>query len=775
MRIETLRVYGIIPFYKPVEVHFHSLQNLISISGPNGVGKSTLLESVTGALYNIWPSRMCGKDAKTIYDVVVPGVKAYVEMIFTVRGVKYRIIRNYAYGITWSGKEQKKASGDQTAFIYEWIGIGVNPEQAPDGWLPKAQAVRNVDDYVQQNIITRELFFASAFSAQESEGDLFDAPVSERKQIFANLLNLQHLQAKSELFNIRGGKVAKMIENLQGDIRVHESHIVDVEAVGNDITGNQDHLTVLNGLIKHLEESREMIVSEMAQVQTVSNQIADKKNAIRKLETKKYDLEKDKQERELLIGSEKSLRGRMEQIDGWKVELEKCDKALAGKDSIQKQIEPLQAELNYVEQQKRKLAEAYSFAINDINKRLYQAEKNRDFQINMRDDYKRKEKAASILSGLDCAQNCSYVSDAVQAKKEIDKIDYVFIVGNIDKYKNEMAACAPEQEKVVTRRDTMKNVFTYWVNEIQRQIDALKVKLRGYEEVESSKRRLLGQIKDVESGNIAEKLALMDEHKKRVAEITAEIKEIDEQIKGLHVELSNLETKESVKKDYEMSLQRNGIERDRLNKDKNETVGRIANLEKALNDSATAEMKRDIVQSRIDSLTKLGALYYQLEEAFGLKGIQALVIDAEQSQFLNIARELFDILSGGDMALQFDTQRMNKDNKTIREDFTLSLIIKGVKVDLKCCSKGQKDLGRMIMRATLGIYNGIKNSGVMETLFLDETTGSFDEIKRENYFNFLKYLTKYFAQIVVISHQDIAQIIPCRIQITEDRRLEITA
>jgi len=225
--------------------------------------------------------------------------------------------------------------------------------------------------------------------------------------------------------------------------------------------------------------------------------------------------------------------------------------------------------------------------------------------------------------------------------------------------------------------------------------------------------------------------------------------------------------------DYDEIIQRNNKEIEDIRQGIKQYTQAIERDKARIMTSKRSALKVSVIESKKKSLEAVCAGYSQLSEAFSRSGIQALIIDAEKSTFLNIARELFSILSGGALELNFTTMKENKGDKKKKETFDLRLKVDGKERKLEQASQGQQDLARIVMRGTLGIYFSMKTGSRMESYFLDETTGSLDELNREAYYDFLKYLLKFFRQIFVITHQDIAKQIPCHVNVNENRELEI--
>jgi len=772
MILHSLKLSGIIPYRNPVEVQFDALGRIVAINGANGVGKSTLIECISLALNNLLPSRMMGKDAGTIYDVIYPNMLSYVELIFTTKGKKYRIVRNYTFGVTFNGKEQKKSHGDQTAFIYEWIGIGVDPINAKEGWLPKAQQERNVNDYINDNLIPQNLFFASAFNSQDSAGDLVDSSVSDRKKLFASMLNLDHLTARANMFSERTKLIETMIEKENNNMRIKESHIVNVDEVNVEIEAKEYTLAGVESGIVTITAARDLIMTNKSKADAVSGQVDEKKNQLKALEVKLYNLKKDRDTRQSKINNEQTYRNQIAQIDVLKLEVGALEDKLKDKDEINNAVKLENNGLQVLTENARKCERKYDEIIKGMTTRLNEAREVLASEQSKKSDYQYHESNVKLLEGLDCPQNCTYVKNAVESKDIIKNIEISVLLESINIAQQNVFAIEKELHGMAEYIDTpeYRNYYNSG-NAIRGKIDELEKKLLVFYDYRNAINKKRDKIQSLELSKPSESLALMDEHHKRIDELKAEISTTETDISVLNDEIQTILTG-AVMDNYEDMLMTNGAEKQRLELQRQSLADSIAVLRGKLMESAKAQLHKSMIEGKINKLRALAARYNRLSFAFGLKGIQALVIDSEKHQFLSIAKELFDILSDGKMQLQFETIKQNKD-KSLKEDFNLFVVIEGQRIEVKFLSGAQKSMAKLIMRATLNIFNGQKNQGTIDTLILDEITGAYTAENRERFFTLLNYMSKFFHQVLLITHQDVAERIPCRILINEKRELEI--
>lgn len=772
MKLETLKIKGIGPFHNEIEVPFSKLDNIISISGVNGVGKTFLLECVPGALYNYWPFRMY-EQKKSVYDFIFPNAPAFVELVFEIRQRRFRIVRNYTLEGTWQGDEFKERSKNQTAFIYEWDGFD---------WTPIAEKLSAVDDFVEREICTKQLFLASVFNSQNSAGDLVDVSKTERKDIFASLIGLDPLQERSEFFKGRYAEVGKIIEKDKMQISTYEALVVDKEELKGKVAEFEAAITATESEIELLNQARD--------------------SHLKANEREKAEREKSiAQARELMKLKDKlrELEERRAKLEGFVVEAaglqERADGLATARDLARSELVKLEAEYQAVRNDEEAMGELYDM-IAEQKRRIHE---RRDlFSAEQREiekakqgwrnqlsaneakivAYETKLESVKRLEALDCPKNCEYVSSAVQHEAELREIDGPALYANRDKYAASIKECDETIREKFSPQALVAAVAPYSeaIVVLEGRLADEKIKQDGIKQIERSiiTKREEAEKADAARATIAEKLARLDEVHARIADLNEEIFALRVDLTEREKEVRSIDADAQARPtDYSFLIKQTEATISEKSRAVQNYRAEIVRLQEKLKASSSASLTMKILSGKVDKHLRLQTNYSILQEAFGRNGIQALIIDSEKYQFLEIARELFSILSGGKMALQFETQKMLKKGGEKREDFELYLIVEGVKRELRQCSQGQQDLGRIVMRATLGIYYAQKTGGLMKTYFLDETTGSLDEINRESYLRFLSHLLNHFQQIIVITHQDLGRVIPCKVEIDERRQIRI--
>jgi exonuclease SbcC len=180
----------------------------------------------------------------------------------------------------------------------------------------------------------------------------------------------------------------------------------------------------------------------------------------------------------------------------------------------------------------------------------------------------------------------------------------------------------------------------------------------------------------------------------------------------------------------------------------------------------TFEAEREILALKIGQ-------YKQLERAFSKDGIPALLIEGALPQIEIKANEILERLSGGNMSVQFITQREYKDTR--REDLKETLDIQisdnaGVR-DYEMFSGGEAFRVNFAIRLALSEVLAQRAGARLQTLVIDEGFGSQDEIGQQRLIEAINTVKSDFAKILVITHiEAMKDAFPTRIQVEKTPR-----
>ena len=172
-------------------------------------------------------------------------------------------------------------------------------------------------------------------------------------------------------------------------------------------------------------------------------------------------------------------------------------------------------------------------------------------------------------------------------------------------------------------------------------------------------------------------------------------------------------------------------------------------------------------EGRRRTLAERKGLFDELTQAFGKKGVQALLIETAIPEIEREANQLLGRMTDNQMHLTFETQRDTK-----KGDVAETLEIKiadglGTR-DYDAYSGGEAFRLNFAIRVALAKLLARRAGARLETLVIDEGFGSQDNKGRERLVEAITSVQTEFKHILVITHiQELKDLFPVQIEITK--------
>jgi len=245
VNFKSVKYENFASYIDPFEFKFEN-GKIILITGPNGVGKSTIFNAVSYALYGQTPT------GKTSDDVInnKTNKNCLVECIFHYDSDVYKVIRTVKY---------KKLGS--TALVYK-----------NNSKKPIAKGYREVTKFIENLLVTKELFFNTIFFGQNVKTFFTDLPDSKQKSIFRQILQLNNYVVYQKNASKLIDQYKLAIADLQKNIDILQSNINliqdNIEKYNNDI--HSKSITYTN-----LEYDTNSILSQINELQDKLNELKE--------------------------------------------------------------------------------------------------------------------------------------------------------------------------------------------------------------------------------------------------------------------------------------------------------------------------------------------------------------------------------------------------------------------------------------------------------------------------------------------------------------------
>jgi exonuclease SbcC len=179
-------------------------------------------------------------------------------------------------------------------------------------------------------------------------------------------------------------------------------------------------------------------------------------------------------------------------------------------------------------------------------------------------------------------------------------------------------------------------------------------------------------------------------------------------------------------------------------------------------------LTEDLMQQKKGLLDRVQQLSI-LEKSCGRKGVQALLIEHALPEIEDSANEFLDRLTGGEMAIKFDTQRRLKSRDALAETLDIIISDRAGERPYDNYSGGEQFRINFAIRLALSQLLANRAGTRLQTLVIDEGFGSQDPQGRQRLVEAINAVQDDFACVLVITHIDeLRDSFPTRIEIRKD-------
>lgn len=194
----------------------------------------------------------------------------------------------------------------------------------------------------------------------------------------------------------------------------------------------------------------------------------------------------------------------------------------------------------------------------------------------------------------------------------------------------------------------------------------------------------------------------------------------------------------------------------------------LANAEQSLRDCERDAQLLDEAKTRAAALADERAVYEELAQAFGKKGIQAMLIDTAIPELEQETNELLARMTDNQLHVAFDTQREKRSGDGAIETLDIRIADSLGTRDYQMYSGGEAFRVNFAIRIALSKLLARRAGASLKTLVIDEGFGTQDGAGRDRIVEAINTIEPDFERILVITHiQELKDMFQTQIEISK--------
>jgi len=248
--------------------------------------------------------------------------------------------------------------------------------------------------------------------------------------------------------------------------------------------------------------------------------------------------------------------------------------------------------------------------------------------------------------------------------------------------------------------------------------------------------------------------------------VSEEIAERRERARGMEDEIEHLKAELSALPEVERQLEAVRREREALERRRLELRSGLAVVEDRLRRCLELKELRAKKEAELRQAEEEEKIFGELGEAFGKRGVQALLIEQMLPLLEQEANALLSRLTEGRMSLRFQTQKITREGRALE---TLEIEI-GDELGTRSYemySGGEAFRIDFALRVALARLIARRAGAPLPILIIDEGFGSQDAQGRERLVEAINAVAPEFEKVLVITHmEELKELFPVRIEVT---------
>lgn len=763
-RIDGIRLYNIAS-HRSTEIDLEGLVGICGIDGPNGGGKTTLLESMLIALYGHCPSRPSLQTLVRNRDGVSD---AAVELDFVSGGKRYTARREF---------KVTPKTFTHKAFIFDR-----DTKEPVAG--PKVDDVKNRSTLLVGDL---KMVLSGIFSAQEEMDNLVNLDPAPRKDLLAKLLGTEKFIVMSKMASDEARGDVAWIDAKQSQAEGLRLALANAEGDKDRLAELRKKIGLAQKILKGKEDELAKCMAKIAQADSLTATIVDLESRKRDLESQasraRADIHAIEAELDGLSKMDKdAIKAELDALKNDEKELAEArsqeQAAIAKSRELNAQAEDLEAKARLLEaNRKREYAEHRSEISNN-------ARMEREDRTSKKDELERKlsalvyEKASAeaVLEGLaaqaeslkgfpnvaDCSK-CPLASAGLDAKgkvpdqeRKIERLSERIAKGEevVAKFQQDTEKKIASMLAVPEEKDWQPHVLLD-IADKRASASSLAASAAEASPKQALRDRISGLMKNVTRiPSIEKNLETAREADTKGLLLAEKIKDA----KSRADELSEAAGKIAIPKQPDWD----GLKKEKLALERDAGACRAA-LDNLLLETGQQEAKTEENERKAAELLvlekKMGEMLSQVEaklelvKAFGRDGIPQLIVDGAIPRFQDLTSELLGAFDGR-WSISIRSQRKSAKGSDMREVVDILVHDGFAERDISTYSGGERQVLKTVIRIAFATLQAERSGKGLKVMVLDEATDKMETTLSVPYTNMLSRISAEFNQVFVVSHAE---------------------
>lgn len=741
-----LELTNFLAYKNPAPLDFTGIHVAV-LTGENGAGKSSLLDAIT---WTLWGRARAKTDAELVHQ---GQTEMRVAFTFALREQLYRVTR------------AKRAKGGGGLLTFEaadekgkWYSIG-------EATIPKTQ-----DKIIRVLRLTYDTFINSAYLMQGQADEFTGKKPTERKQVLADILGLQQWDEYEDRAKDRLKQIEIETAGLEAVLKEIESELARRVDYEHELVEAQARALEVNTRLREAEAGWAAIDAARQKMITLDRMADDLTRRIRDAEHELNTLTaelKDAQARADTV----SILGQLEATQARLTQLDALDEQREHTSLARQQSAERAAELRGQNESAEAEANALKKRLETLNADLALARK-RATDSATAEQNKLKQRLTTLQTATDprCPTCGQPLTDAARQQ----------LLGELNV---ELETRGAQLQTELTELETSRTQSAADINadvearrEQYRQNQSLLKKMA---DEQAALDKTLKQMGDDlrERPMLVKQLAEWQSALVNAGEAKARIAGLVERLARWQNALDldrEQRLKLNVEADQYTAILRDSAAKqtalDRLQQEDSVVKAKVMAAQQKLAALEGQAKQRDAKRAQLNQLAEAKGVYAELREAFGKRGVPALMIEAAVPEIEATANALLARMTGGRMHVRFNTQKETQAGD-VRETLDIQISDELGTRAYESYSGGEQFRVNFAIRVALSQLLARRAGTQLRTLIIDEGFGALDASGRERLVEAINAAQQDFERILVVTHIDeLKDAFPARIEITKGQK-----